>query len=135
MKIYHKLCIRNIVGNFASPFASFKSPESRATWLAYGKAKCQSKKVYHQERQVTKPTFPLQSCRSRTGFRHFRSRYYPAPELSLVDAKNNPFRNYDDTLYWERQLWSGNKCPNPVGERQLCSGNVGFVIWRSSSYM
>ena len=26
-----------------------------------------------------------------------------------MDAKNNPFRNHDDTLYRERQLWSGNE--------------------------
>ena len=31
--------------------------------------------VYDEDRQVTKPTFPLQSCRSRTGFGHSRSRY------------------------------------------------------------
>ena len=30
----------------------------------------------------------------------------PAPELSLADAKNNPFRKMRDTL---RQLWSGNE--------------------------
>ena len=42
----------------------------------------------------------------------------PAPELSLSDAKNNPFRKMRDTLY---------------RERQLCSGDVGFVTWRSSS--
>ena len=42
---------------------------------------------------------------------------------------------YDDTivsgataLEWERE------CRNPVRERQLCSGDVGFVTWRSSSY-
>ena len=33
----------------------------------------------------------------------------PAPELSLSDAKNNPFRKMRDTLYRERQLWSGNE--------------------------
>ena len=32
-----------------------------------------------------------------------------APDLSLADAKNNPFRNNHDTLYRERQLWSGNE--------------------------
>ena len=30
--------------------------------------------LYDEERQVTKPTFPLQSCRSRTEFLHSRSR-------------------------------------------------------------
>ena len=30
--------------------------------------------TYDEERQVTKPTSPLQSCRSRIGFRHSRSR-------------------------------------------------------------
>ena len=29
---------------------------------------------FDEERQVTKPTSPLQSCRQRTGFRHSRSR-------------------------------------------------------------
>ena len=33
----------------------------------------------------------------------------PAPELSLSDAKNNPFRKMRDTLYRERQLWIGNE--------------------------
>ena len=33
----------------------------------------------------------------------------PAPELSLADAKNNPFRNMTTELFRERQLWSGNK--------------------------
>ena len=33
----------------------------------------------------------------------------PAPELSLSDGKNNPFRKMRDTLYRERQLWSGNE--------------------------
>ena len=26
------------------------------------------------------------------------------------------------------------ECRNPVRERQLCSGDVGFVTWRSSSF-
>ena len=33
----------------------------------------------------------------------------PAQELSLSDAKNNPFRKMLDTLYRERKLWSGNE--------------------------
>ena len=33
----------------------------------------------------------------------------PAPELSLADVKNNPFRIYNETLYREQQLWSGNE--------------------------
>ena len=30
-------------------------------------------------------------------------------EQSLSDAKNSPFRKMCDTLYRERQLWSGNE--------------------------
>ena len=37
-------------------------------------------------------------------------------------------------LYWERQLWSGNQRV-AVREQQLCSGNVGFVTWRSLSFV
>ena len=33
----------------------------------------------------------------------------PAPELSLTDTKNNPFRNMTTQLHRERQLWSGNE--------------------------
>ena len=33
----------------------------------------------------------------------------PALVLSLVDAKNNAFRNYDDIMFGEQQLWSGNE--------------------------
>ena len=33
----------------------------------------------------------------------------PAPELSLSDAKHNPFRKMPDTLYPERHLWSRNE--------------------------
>ena len=29
-------------------------------------------------------------------------------------------------------MWEG-ECRNPVRDRQLCGGNVGFVTWRSSS--
>ena len=43
----------------------------------------------------------------------------PAPELSLSDAKNNPFRKMCDTLYRERQLWSGNE----DGEIRYVSGS------------
>ena len=43
----------------------------------------------------------------------------PVPELSLVDAKNNPFRKMRDTLYRERQLWSGNE----DGEIRYVSGS------------
>ena len=42
--------------------------------------------------RISPSSFPLQSCR-----------------LSLSDAKNNPFRIYDDTMYRERQLRSGNE--------------------------
>ena len=77
---------------------------------------------------MTKPTSPLQSCRLRTKFSHPRSR---SRAVSLSDAKNNPFRKMLDTLYRGRQLWSGNES---VHKRQLCSGDVGFVTWRSSSY-
>ena len=58
-----------------------------------------------------------------------------ALELSRSDAKKIiPFeieRHYcigSDTSERERE------CRNPVRERQLCSGDVGFVTWRSSSY-
>ena len=61
--------------------------------------------TYDEERQVTKPTSPLQSCRSRTGFRHSRSR----SRAVARGCKNDPFRNYDDTLYRGQQLWSGNE--------------------------
>ena len=54
---------------------------------------------------MKKPTSPLQSCRSRTEF----ATLVPAPELSLSDAKNNPYRKMRDTLYRERQLWRGNE--------------------------
>ena len=40
-----------------------------------------------------------------------------------------------DTFYRERQLWSENECQNSVRERQLCSGDVGFVTLRSLSYV
>ena len=33
----------------------------------------------------------------------------PAPELPLSNAINDPFRKMRDTLYRERQLWSGNE--------------------------
>ena len=40
-------------------------------------------------------------------------------------------------LYWERHLMERKReCRIPVRERQFCSGDVvGFVTWRSSSYM
>ena len=59
---------------------------------------------------------PCQSCRSRM-------------------QKNNPFRNMTTKLNRERQLWTGTRCRNPVCERQLWSGNVGFVTWRLPSYI
>ena len=46
---------------------------------------------YDGERQVTKPSFPLQSCRSRTEFL----------QLSF------PLQSYRNSVR-ERQLWSGN---------------------------
>ena len=55
---------------------------------------------------MIKPTSPLQSCRSRTDFRHARSR---SRAVACADAKNNPFRKMHDTLYRERQLRSGNE--------------------------
>ena len=58
-----------------------------------------------EERQVTKPTSPLQNCRSRAEFRHPRSR----SKAVALGCKNNPFRKMRDTLYRERQLWSGNE--------------------------
>ena len=33
----------------------------------------------------------------------------PVPELSLAIEKNNSFRNCDDKLHRERQLWTWNK--------------------------
>ena len=55
---------------------------------------------------MTKPTSPLYKAAAHvTNF----DTLVPAPELSLSDAKNNPFRKMRDTLYRERQLWSGNE--------------------------
>ena len=52
-----------------------------------------------------KPTSPYKAAVHALDF----DTLVPAPKLSLVDAKNNHFRNMTTQLYWERQLWSGNK--------------------------
>ena len=53
--------------------------------------------------------------------------------LSLVEAKNDCFRNMTTQLYWEQKLWSGNKSvKNPACAN---GGDVGFVTWRSSSFV
>ena len=54
---------------------------------------------------MTKPTSPLQSCLYVPDF----DTLAPAPELSLVNPKNNLSRNMTTQLYRERQLWSGNE--------------------------
>ena len=63
--------------------------------------------AYDEECQVTKPKSPLQSCRSRTGFRHSRS-------LSRTVARGRKkiitleiWRNI--VSYRERQQWSGKE--------------------------
>ena len=61
--------------------------------------------AYDEERQVTKPT---SCCRAAAHVPNFDT-LVPAPELSLVDAKNNPIRNMTSQLYRERQLWSRNE--------------------------
>ena len=52
--------------------------------------------------------------------------------LSLAEAKNDCFRNMTTQLYWEQTLWSGNKS---VKIRHVNGGDVGFVTWRSSSFI
>ena len=52
----------------------------------------------------------------------------PAPELSLVEAINIPFRNMTTQLYRERQLWSGSENVK-IG---YVSGS--FVAGTSASY-
>ena len=52
----------------------------------------------------------------------------PAPELSLVEAINIPFRNMTTQLYRERQLWSGSENVK-IGD---VSGS--FVAGTSASY-
>ena len=71
---------------------------------------------------MTKPTFPLQSCRLRTGFRHssYRSRAL-APDTivsSYFKGIKFFFHPRATALEWERE------CRNPVRERQLCSRDV-----------
>ena len=57
----------------------------------------------------------------------------PATELSLLWRHISPFKNMTSQ---ERQLCSGNESyRNSVRERQLWSGNNGFVTWRSPSYL
>ena len=42
--------------------------------------------MYDGGRQVTKPTFPLQSCRSRSGFRYSRSRSKAVTPDTIVSS-------------------------------------------------
>ena len=61
--------------------------------------------TYDEERQVTKPTSPLQSCRSRTEFWHSRSR-------SIAVTPDTMCRAFSKGVIFcirERQLWSGNE--------------------------
>ena len=86
--------------------------------------------TYNEERQVTKPTPPLQSCRSRTGFRHSRSRSRAvAPDTIVSSYFQRDYFLHPRATALERE----RKCQNPVRERQLCSGDVGHVTWRSPS--
>ena len=62
-------------------------------------------KEYKEERQVTKPTFQLQSCRSRTGFRHYRSRSTAVAPGAIVPSY---FKGIIFFIH-ERQVWSGNE--------------------------
>ena len=57
-----------------------------------------SSSSYDEERQVTKPTSPLQSCRSRTGFRYSRCRSRAVAPDTIVSS-----------YFREQQLWSGNE--------------------------
>ena len=59
-------------------------------------------------------SFPLQSCRSRM------QKIIPKMRDTIVSGSTATER--------ERE------CLKSVRERQLCSGDVGFVTWRSSSY-
>ena len=74
-------------------------------------------RTFDEERQVTKPTYPLQSCRSRTGFRLSRSR------SRAVDRdckkKDNPLINR--TTYFIKNNTSGES-RIPIRARQLCTG-------------
>ena len=65
------------------------------------------KYTYDEERRVTKPT-PRPRYKAVANVPNFDT-LVPAPELSLTDPKNNPFRKMRDTLYREQQLWSGNE--------------------------
>ena len=76
---------------------------------------------------MTKPTYPLQSCRSRTQFRHSCSRFrYNCVVIFLKGLFLYP---------WATALERERESRNPVRKRQLCSGDVGFVTWRSLSYV
>ena len=54
----------------------------------------------------------------------------PAPELSLPILL---CRHISKGITF--CFGAGTRVSNPVRERQLCSGDVGFVTWRSSSYI
>ena len=52
----------------------------------------------------------------------------PAPELSLLDAKNNPFRIMTTQLYRERQLGSGNESVEIRYERERRLRHLAFLF-------
>ena len=82
---------------FSYPNIQYVLSASRA--LTYVTSVCDG------ERQVTQPTSPLQSCRSRIGFRHSRSR-------SKAVISNTTFCHISKGIIScirERQLWSGNE--------------------------
>ena len=86
--------------------------------------------TYNEECQVTKPTSPLQSCRSRTDFWHSRSRSIAvAPNWMCRAFFLRDYFLHPRTTALERE----RECQNLVRERQLCSGDVGSVTRRSSS--
>ena len=61
--------------------------------------------------------------------------HVPAPEDSsrynrvVIFLKGLFFASASDSSEWKRE------CQNPVRKRQLCSGDVGYVTWRSQSYV
>ena len=60
----------------------------------------------------------------------------PAPELSLpIQCVVMISKGIIFLHPWATALERERECRNPVRERQLCSGDVGYVTWRSSSYV
>ena len=82
--------------------------------------------TYDEERQVTKPTSPLQSCRSLSFPLHSCRSRYNGSRIFLRDYFLHPLAT---ALERERE------CQNPVSDRQLCSGDIGYVTSRSFSYL